>query len=186
MVLPLTPLLRDLPRAVLSAIVVVAVFRLINIKALFRLFQNAPGQSLVAIGTLAATLLSAPRVERGVLAGIGLAVGYHLYREMTVTASSERIDDVLRVSPKGVLWFATVPAVERVVREQLANQPGLTGVSIDLAGVGRLDYTGAAELARLVEQLRSAGIDVDVVNIPPSTELTNALRLSEGPADRRQ
>ena len=184
MVLPLTPLLRDLPRAVLSAVVVVAVFRLINLRAFWQLFRNAPGQSVVALGTLAATLLSAPRVERGVLVGIGLALGYHLYRELSVTASSERIDDVLRVSPRGVLWFATVPAVERVIREQLADEPGLTGVSIDLAGVGRLDYTGAAELARLVEQLRAAGVDVDLANIPQSAEMIAALQLSEGPADR--
>jgi ABC-type transporter Mla MlaB component len=65
-----------------------------------------------------------------------------------------------------VVWFATVPAVERVIRQELANQPGLTGVEIDLGGVGRLDYPGAAELSRIIDQLRHAGVEADVVNVP--------------------
>jgi sulfate permease, SulP family len=165
--LPLTPLLRDLPRAVLAAIVVVAVIKLIKVRDLGILIGRSRGQGVVAVATMAATIGFSPRVERGVLAGIVLALAVHLYRELSVSATSQRVGTVLTVAPQGVLWFATVPSVERVIREALADQPGLTGVRVDLGGVGRLDYTGAAELGRFAEQLADAGVDVEIVNVPP-------------------
>ena len=80
--LPLTPLLEDLPRAVLGAIVIVAVVRLINLRGIYDLLSQAPAQGLVAVGTLGATLAFSPHVERGVLVGIALALAVHLYREI--------------------------------------------------------------------------------------------------------
>jgi SulP family sulfate permease len=167
--LPLTPMLERLPRAILGAIVVGAVLKLINWRGLYGLLHESYPQAVVGIGTLVATLASAPRVERGVLAGIGLAVGVHLFREMTVSAESEREGDTVIVRPHGVLWFASVPQVERSIRQQLVEHEEIFHVVIDLGAVSRLDYTAAASLARIVGELRSADVRVEIVNVNPGS-----------------
>ena len=60
----------------------------------------------------------------GVLIGVALAVGIHLYRELTVTASSELRDNTLHVRPRGVLWFAS----------QVADLPTILMITIQFLG----------------------------------------------------
>ena len=167
-VLPLLPLIEDLPRAVLGAVVIVAVVRLVDVREMARLPRGSFPQAMVGAGTTLATIALAPRVERGVLVGIGLAVAVHLYREMQVTAPGERDGNTLIVRPKGVMWFATVPQVERVVREELARHHDLASVVVDLGGVGRLDYSGAVSLRRILERLEAGGVTASVEGVPPS------------------
>lgn len=164
--LPFTPLLAGLPRSVLGAIVIVVVIRLVDLRAVTRLLQQSPPQAMVGVGTLLATLAFAPRVERGVLVGIGLALAVHLYRELTVTVDSHRSGNRLFVAPKGVLWFATVGSIERLVRNELAEHHDITSVVIQLGGVGRLDYSGAAALSRIAAQLSAAEVTVAIAEVP--------------------
>ena len=180
--LPLTPLLENLPGAVLGAVVIVAVVQLIRVGDLMALpFQSMP-QAAVAFGTLAATLALSPRVERAVLVGIGLALAVHLYRELNVTVTSARAGETLTVSPKGVLWFASVPEIDRLIRTEIAEHPDLRSVVIDFSGVGRLDYSGAAALARIVDDLTAGGTTVDIVNVPPGA--SRATRVHLQPRDQ--
>ena len=163
--LPLTPLLEDLPGAILGAIVLGAVIKLVRLDALFELARVNWVQALVGLGTFAATLVSAPRVERGVLVGVGLALFAHLYRELKVASPFVRVDNTLTIAPEGVLWFATVSGLERQIRAHSAQFEELERVVLDLAGVGRLDYTAAAALRRVVEEMRDADIVVEIVNV---------------------
>ncbi len=165
--LPLTPMLEELPRAILGAIVVGAVLKLIRLRELLELIRQSGVQAVVGIGTLVATLASAPRVERGVLIGIGLAFAAHLYREMSVSAQSRRHGDTVTVTPHGVLWFATVPQIERAIRRELAEHLEVEHVVVDLGAIGRLDFSGAAALARIVDELRGTGVTVEIVNVNP-------------------
>ena len=167
-VLPLVPLLEDLPTSVLGVIVIVVVVRLVDVKEMAHLPFGSFPQALVGAGTTLATIGFAPRVERGVLVGIGLAVAVHLYRELQVSAPSELTGERLIVRPKGVMWFYTVPQVERVVREELAGHPDITRVIVDLTGVGRLDYSGAVAMRHILERLSTGGVLVSVVGVPPS------------------
>ena len=66
------------------------------------------------------------------------------------------------------MWFATVPQVERSVREELASERHLMSVVIDLSGVGRLDYSGAVALRRIIERMSASGVRATVSGIPPS------------------
>lgn len=182
--IPLIGVIEDLPSAVLGAIVIVAVIKLINLPVLWRLARQSFAQSLVAVGTLVATLASSPRVERGVLIGIALAIGVHLFRELTVTVDSSDDGDALCVRPRGVLWFATVPQVERLIRRELATEPDLSSVVVDLGGVGRLDYTGAAALGRLAAELDHAGVMVSVRNVPPGASRAATIHLRDLAGER--
>lgn len=177
--LPFTPLLEALPRAVLGAIVITAVAKLVKVGELVHLCYQSPPQAVVAVGTLAATLATAPHVERGVLFGIGLALAVHLIRELVITAESELQDNTLTVRPQGVLWFPTVPQIERVILDEVGAHPGVRYIAIDLGGVGRLDYTGAAALCRVVDGLAATGASVDVVNVQPGSARAAAVHLTE-------
>lgn len=179
--LPLTPLLENLPNAILGAIVFGAVIKLVAIRDLMRLGRANLLQALVGLGTLAATLFSAPRVERGVIVGVGLALAAHLYRELKVTTPSVRDGDVLTVAPEGVLWFATIPSLERLIRRAIAEHPDLDTVVLDLGGVGRLDYSAAAALRRIVEEIGEADNDVavEIVNIRQGAARGAALHLED-------
>lgn len=167
-VLPLTPLIEGLPMAVLGAIVIVVVAGLVDLRAFVRLGWRSWPQAVVCIGTLVATLLTSPRVERGVLIGLGLAVAVHLYRELNVIVESESEGNTLTVRPHGVLWFATVPQVERLMREELASHRHINFVVIDLSSVGRLDYSGAVGLRRVLLERVAPGVNVTISEVPTS------------------
>lgn len=177
--LPLMPVLEPLPSAILGAIVVGAVVKLIRIGDLIGLIRQSAPQAVVGLGTLLATLLSAPRVERGVLIGIGLALSVHLIRELRVTAKSHVDDGLLTIEPQGVLWFATVPQIEKLMRDAVTENPDIGAISIDLAGVGRLDYTGAVTLKRVVEEFSLAGLVVIICNVPPAAQRAVSIHLGE-------
>ena len=75
--LPLSSLLSELPSAILGATVIWAVMKLIKPLEFFDLMRNEPEQALIAAGTLLATLLTAPRIDRGIVIGLGLSlIGY--------------------------------------------------------------------------------------------------------------
>jgi len=78
--LPFAWLLDSLPWAVLGAAVVAGVVSLIRPRRLLALWYRDRVDAAVAWGTLAATLLLAPRVERAVVIGIVFAALAWLYR----------------------------------------------------------------------------------------------------------
>lgn len=168
--IPATPVLEDLPDAVLGAVVIVAVAKLVRLGAIVRLLPGSRAQAFVAIGTLVATIAAAPRVELGVAIGIGLSILAHLYRELPLTATAVVDGERLVIAPKGVIWFATVPALDERLRRNVADHPEVTSVDVDLGAVGRLDYSGASLLARWAEESAANGVPVHFVNIPPSCE----------------
>jgi len=168
--MPATPVLERLPQAVLGAIVIVAVIKLVRLNDVVTMMRQSGAQALVASGTIVATLLTAPRVERGVAIGIALAFIVHLFRELSVTTIVNINDDVLTITPQGVLWFATVPGVDARLRAALAEHPHITALEIEMSAVGRLDYSGAAALARLAEESQANGLDVSFCNVPPGCQ----------------
>ncbi len=72
-VLAFTPLAgsaSDLPRAVLGAIVIMGVGRMVRLPEMIRLIRVTWGQSVIAWVTFAATLVLSPRVDLAVLIGV--------------------------------------------------------------------------------------------------------------------
>ena len=72
--LPFTFLLEYLPSSILGATVIGAVIRLIKPKGFLNLIRNSYGDAVVGFGTLIATLVTAPRIERGILIGLFLSL----------------------------------------------------------------------------------------------------------------
>jgi len=173
--LPVAGILAPLPRAVLGAIVIAAVLKLITLRQLAKLTRYSFPQAIVAWVTFAATLILAPRIERAVLLGVGLAILIHLWRELSVHIGTVYENETLRLTPHGVLFFASAPGLEEALITQLAAHPTATRLVVDLAQLGRIDYSGAIALKNVIEEAEQAGLAVEMVGIPPQTRriLTN-------------
>ena len=166
MFLPVADVLEPLPRSVLGGVVVAAVVRLVQPAQLVGMARRSRPQAIVAWGTFAATLALAPRVEQGVLVGIGLSLGLHLWRELRIDVPRRIDGSILHLEPRGVLWFATAARLERQVLDALAAEPDVDDLRIDLGGCGRVDFTAATVLGRLGDDAQSAGLKVVITRIP--------------------
>jgi len=168
--LPLAGIMSDLPRAVLGAIVVAAVARLIDIPRLLRFWRLSPAQALVAWITFAATLILSPRIDIAVVLGVGLGITVHLWRELRALVGSAYADGVLTLRPQGVIFFGSSPDVAEAMVDLLAQYPEAHRVVFDLAAVGRIDLTGAMALKTLVNDAQLAGLEAEIARVPDHAE----------------
>ena len=88
--LPLSSLLSELPSAILGATVIWAVMKLIKPLEFFDLIRNEPEQAVIAVGTLLATLITAPRIDRGIVLGILLSCIAYLLKKFKVRSAANK------------------------------------------------------------------------------------------------
>ena len=173
----LTPLLYHLPQAVLAAIIMMAVVNLINFTAIRHAWLAHRHDGIAAIATFVATMIFAPHLDIGILAGAGLAIVLYLLRTMKprVAILSRHPDGTLRDARlhdlplsdyiialrfDGQLYFANVPYFEDAVLEAVAAQPRARHVLIVGDGINQLDAAGEEVLRHLVQRLRDTSINV--------------------------
>lgn len=164
--LPVAPALSALPRAVLSGIVIAAVWNLVRPREVLGLWIVSRPQALIGWTTFVATLLLSPHIEQAVVIGIAMSASVHLWRELTPHVTAEREGDTLVVEPQGVLWFASAPAMEDLLFDRLADEPDVNKVIIRCTGLGRIDLTGAYTFAETLEHARSAGLEMTIEDVP--------------------
>ncbi len=170
--LPFAGVISALPRAVLAAIVIVAVVRLVRLTTMLRLISKTWGQAFVAWTTFVATLILSPRIELGVIVGVAVAAAVHLRRETLIRVTVVREDDVLVLRPSGVLFYGSTARLDETFSTQLAAHPQITSVVVDLNRLGRIDYTGALALKEFLDDAAAAGLEVAVRDIPQHAEGT--------------
>ncbi|HSG47887.1 MAG TPA: SulP family inorganic anion transporter [Longimicrobiales bacterium] len=168
--LPFAFVLAPLPRAVLSAIVIAAVARLIQVKPVLEILRLSKLQGIVGTTTFVFTLALAPRVDQAVLLGVVMALGVHAWREMQPRMNSWVEGDTLHIRPEGVLWFGSAPELEEEAFALLERDDGTTRIVFHLGALGRIDYTGALGLKQLKEDADRAGIPVEFRDIPTHAE----------------
>jgi len=168
--IPLAGVMSGLPRAVLGAIIIAAVTRLIDVSRLIGFWRLSRAQALVAWVTFAATLVLSPRIDIAVMLGIGLGITVHLWRELRAPVGSAYDAGVLTVRPQGVIFFGSSPDVAEAMVDLLAMYPDAHRVVFDLAGVGRIDLTGALALKSLVDDARQAGLEAGISRVPRHAE----------------
>lgn len=161
-ILPFAFVLAPLPTAVLSGLVIAAVTSLVDLKAPRLYWRWSRPQFVVGVVTALGTLVLAPRVERGVLLGVGTALAVHLWRELKVGVPSRLEADTLHVWPTGVLYFGSAPGVERAVNKLIAEHEEVRRIVVHLDRLGRVDLTGALMLRDVLDEARSGGVEVHV------------------------
>ena len=193
------PLLHHVPRAVLAAIVVLPVWGLIKPRAFVRLWRLSRVEALIAMATFAITLLAAPRLYWGVLAGVVMSLTLFLYLrlhpriiEVGLHADGSLRDRHLWQLPPlapglcalrmdAALDFATASALERAVADHLQDHPDTAHVMLIAHPINWIDATGAEAFGRLREQLDERRVHLHLVGmkLPVERVLRTAGHLAE-------
>lgn len=171
-----TPLLYHLPKPVLAAIIMLAVVNLLNFQSFRRAWRARRDDGIAAVITFATTLLFAPNIQDGILFGIIVSLGLHLYRGMRprIPIASLHEDGTLRDAERfglpplheaiGIvrldasLNFVTAAALEDAVLKLERDKPRLKFILLTASGINDLDATGTELLFKLSERLSQNGI----------------------------
>lgn len=165
--MPAASILSNLPRAALAGLVIAAVLPLVRVRPFTELWRFSRPQFFVGMITVTATLAYAPRVELGVVIGVGLSLAVHLWRELQVDFEAWTEAGALHVRPQGVLYFGSAPALEARIAALVAADPALTTVVLHLERLGRLDVTGALALRSLLDDMTGSGTRVILADPQP-------------------
>lgn len=179
-VMPVASVLSGLPQAALAGLIIAAVLPLIRVRPFVELWRVSKPQLAVAVVTFAVTVVSAPHVERGVLVGVALSLGVHLWRELRIEIETWSDGSTLHVRPQGVLYFGSAPALEERAAALVAADPGIETVVLHLERLGRLDVTGALALRSLIADMHLSGVTVVLAGSQPQAQ--RVLRTALGDA----
>jgi SulP family sulfate permease len=180
----LTPLFKNLPEAVLAALIIHAVSHLMRVGELRRYYRERRVEFWFALATLAAviTLDVLPALIIGVTAMLLLVV-YHASQPHV--AELGRVPGVpgayggLRMHPEyepvpgvlilrlqtPVLYTNAAPVAHRIKQLVGEADPTPGAVIVEAGGSDRLDITSAEMLGRLIDDLHAAGIDLALADV---------------------
>lgn len=183
-VLLLTPLFKNLPEAVLAALIIHAVSHLMDVAELRRYYAERRVEFWLALATLVAviTLGVLPALTIGVTAMLLLVIRHasqpHVaelgrvpgvpgaYGSLRIHPGYEPVPGmlVLRLETP-VLYTNAAPVVHRI--KQLVGEvdPTPAAVILEAGGTDRLDITSAELLGQLVADLHSAGVDLALADV---------------------
>jgi high affinity sulfate transporter 1 len=182
-IVAIAPVLSGLPRAVLSAIVVNAVWKLIDVGALRR-YARVRRNDIVAAVVAAVGVLAFGPLYGLLLAVAGSVLGL-VYRssrvdveimgkvphEKAAWGSTRDHDDrptypgvmVLRTATP-IFWVTAAPVHDAVLAEVEAA-PGTRALVLDMEATDQMDTTSADVLADLLRELRQRGVDLYLVRV---------------------
>jgi SulP family sulfate permease len=183
----LTPLLYHLPQAVLAAIIMVAVFGLIDLRAFKHAWAAHRHDGICAVVTFTATLGFAPHLDVGILLGGGLAIIMFLYRTMSprvrvrfhessqsAAPAAESGQGVVAIRFNGRLYFANVPYFEDAVLDAASRHPHAKAILVVGDGMNEIDASGEEVLRHLHRRLRDSGVTMVFADLIP--QVTNVMR----------
>lgn len=184
----LTPLLRHLPVPVLAAIIVVALWSLINLRALRNAWRASLDDALAAALTFGATITFAPQIQNGIFTGILASLALFVYRRMwprlTVVEpdSAELARELPQWAPQQLqsivglvrfdasLVFVNVSYFEDAVLGLEQRFPRLRYVIVSAQAINSLDASGVETLSTLTDGLGKRGITLIVSGVKPQVQ----------------
>src|SRR5690625_4067543 len=170
----LTPLLADLPQATLSAVIIVAVLSLVDLKAIRNVFSYSVADFSAMAATILVTLLAG--VEPGVMAGVGLSLLLHLYRtsrpHMAIVGQVPDTEHfrnvnrfcvltdlkVLSIRVDESLYFANSRFLEDRISALVVEQPDVEHVVLMCSAINFIDASALASLEEINRRLKDGGI----------------------------
>jgi SulP family sulfate permease len=172
-----TGALYHLPKPVLAAMIMMAVANLVNFKSIQNAWQASKDDGIAASATFFATLLFAPNIQNGILAGIILSLSLFLYRRMRpriIIALGLHSDGTLRDASRfdlpllppqvgalrfdSSLLFFNVAFFEDAVLKLMQLKPDAKYILIAGHGINHLDGSGVEIISSLARHLRESGI----------------------------
>ena len=177
----LTPLIAYLPIATLAATIIVAVLSLVDFPAIRRTWSYSRSDFAAMLATIVVTL--GHGVESGIMVGVGLSLGLHLYRtsrphsavvgrvpgtehfrnvQRHEVETDERLV-ILRVDES--LYFANARYLEDTVMELATRQPGLEHIVLACQAVNVIDASALESLEAINARLRDSGVCLHLAEV---------------------
>ncbi len=180
-----------LPKAVLGAIIIAAVIKLIDIKYAVRLYNIRKDEFAVLLLTFVLTLFAG--ITQGILFGIILSLLLLVYRaskphyaflgrigKTNYFQNIERFpdevvsrEDLIILKFDAQLFFGNIQFFKKLVFKSINNNPEkVKGFIINARSINYVDSTATEELVLIIEQLQKKGIRVMIVGaIDPSRDI---------------
>jgi SulP family sulfate permease len=171
----LTGPLTYMPNAALSAIVFGIGLKLVDLSGMRAILRERPAEFWVALFTAAVVVLWG--VEQGIVLAMGLSLvahtrhGYHpkntvlvvegrdRWRALPVTAPAQIAPGLLIYRFSHGMYYANAQQLSEEILELIGRaQPPLVWLCIDAAAVDDVDYTAAATLRSLLDELEARKI----------------------------
>ncbi len=174
----LTPLLHDLPRAVLAAIIIVAVSGLIEVRRSVQIWRVKTADGVLLTLTFAATLIWG--IEAGIATGVAASLLWYVaastrphfavlgripgtdhFRDLRRFPEAERFSDFVVLRIDAPFYFASAAFLKNTLQGFLdQNNPQPRAVVLDMSGVNDLDYTANEVLRDAVREFRKMGVEL--------------------------
>jgi len=172
-----TPLLYHLPQSVLAAVIMIAVFGLINVSGFIHAWKARWYDGTISIITFGCTLAYAPHLDKGIMVGVVLSLSVFFYKNMRPAVVDLSLDvnhnlrnavasglkeckyiDVVRFD--GPLFFANAAYLEDQIRDRRRSKNNLKHIIFVCNGINDMDASGEEVLSLVVERIRGAGLDI--------------------------
>lgn len=177
----LTPAFYHLPRAVLAATILVAIYKLADFLAPWHAWKYSPADGAAAFLTLFGVLFLG--VEIGLTIGVAVSIGLILQR--TVQPHWARVgqvpgthhfrnvkrhdvitsQSVIALRVDGALYFANARFLEDLLAEEVAAHPDTRDVVLLFPAVNFVDASALASLRAINERLREAGVSLHLSEV---------------------
>lgn len=177
-----TGLFYYLPNAVLAAIIMVAVYQLIDIKEARYLFKVNKTDGMTWVITFLAVLIIG--VEQGILTGFAVSLIFFIWRsayphtaELGYLESEDVFRDIshhpgAKVDPEILifrvdrsLYFANMAFFEDVLYERVQEKPDVKWIILDFSAVNSIDAVAIHSLERIIEDYGKRNIQFKFARI---------------------
>ncbi len=173
----LTPLFYYLPNAALAAVIVVAVYKLLDFQEARYIFNVRSADGLALLITFFVTLLVG--VEQGIIAGAAFALlaflrrtvypeiielGYieeeNTFKGLRSYPEAKTFPEALILRFDARLYYANIPFLEEYLIAEVPDRPHLEYVIIDSRGINGIDVTALEGLESLISEYHAQGIKI--------------------------
>ncbi|MDP5276671.1 SulP family inorganic anion transporter [Chengkuizengella axinellae] len=171
-----TPLFYYLPNAVLAAIIMVAVFGLIDVKEFKHLFKVKKMDGWTLILTFFTTLILG--IEEGIIIGAVFSLlvfiwrsayphiaelGYlkekGLFRNIRRYPEAKTFENTLIFRIDASIYFANMGFIEKRFSDELLKKPSINRIILDFSAVNDIDAVSIDELEKIIDNYKNAGIE---------------------------
>lgn len=175
----LAPAVAQLPRAVISAELVLAAYSMIDRRRILRIWKGNRTDAAIMLTTLVATLLLP--LQFAVLIGIMMSLGAYILQTSTPQVIAVLPDDNFRhwgpqphkpqcpqlgiLDVLGDLYFGAVSHVEESIHRHMTLYPEQRFLLLRMHSVQRIDISGINALENLLRTYRNRGGDVYMTRV---------------------
>lgn len=179
----LTPLFYYMPKAVFAAVIIVAVYGLIDVREARRLFEIKKSDFLVMVFAFVITLLLG--IQRGVLLSVVASVvmilrritrpkivfmgevpGTEVYRNVHRVANAGEIPGLIIIRMDASFYFANISYFKDQLYKAIQHrEEPVKMVIIDGSSINEVDSSAESVLRDMVDELKAEGISLNFTNL---------------------